>query len=209
MREAGGVRPRRGRNLKGRCLTFAEREDIAVAMARGESMRSIAARFGRSPSTISREVSRNGDPKGRYRASTAHAAAYERAGRPKPAKLAMNPVLRARVEHDLKRRYSPEQIAGRLRQEYPHDEGMWVSTETIYQFLYVQSRGALRRDLVRCLRTGRALRHPGVSPANARTASPTWSTCPSAPQKPVIAPFRATGKATSSSARGMPPRSAR
>jgi len=172
VREAGGVRPRRGRNLKGRCLTFAEREDIAVAMAGGESMRSIAARLGRSPSTISREVSRNSDPKGRYRASTAHAAAYERAGRPKPAKLAMNAVLRARVEHDLKKRYSPEQIAGRLRQEYPHDEGMWVSTETIYRSLYVQSRGALHRDLVRCLRTGRALRHPGRQPGQRKNRIP-------------------------------------
>jgi transposase, IS30 family len=85
------VRPRRGRNLKGRCLTFAEREDIAVALARGESMRAIAARLGRSPSTIGREVGRNSDPKGRYRATAAHAAAYERASRPKPARLATNP----------------------------------------------------------------------------------------------------------------------
>jgi transposase, IS30 family len=76
------------------------------------------------------------------------------------------------VEHDLKKRYSPEQIAGRLRQEYPHDEGMWVSTETIYQSLYVQSRGALRRDLVRCLRTGRALRHPGRQPGQRKNRIP-------------------------------------
>ena len=176
VREAGGVRPRRGRNLKGRCLRFAEREDIAVAIARGESMRSIAARLGRSPSTVSREVGRNSDAKGRYRATVAHAAGSERASRPKPARLATNPVLRARVEHDLTKKYSPEQIAGRLRQEYPNDEGMWVSTETIYQSLSVQSRGALRRDLARdlarCLRTGRALRHPGRQPGQRKNRIP-------------------------------------
>ena len=160
MREAGGVRPRRGRNLKGRCLSFAEREEIAVGRAAGESVRSIAARLGRSASTVSRELHRNADVKGRYRATTAHALAYERAGRPKPAKLTTNLALRAKVEADLAVRYSPEQIAGRLRREFPHDPEMWVSTETIYQSLYVQSRGALRRELTVCLRTGRAMRRP-------------------------------------------------
>jgi transposase, IS30 family len=156
----GGVRPRRGRNLKGRCLSFAEREEIALGRARGESVRGIAARLGRSPSTVSRELRRNAETGGGYRATTAHAAAYERAGRPKPAKLATNPVLRARVEADLDRRYSPEQIAGRLRTEFADDPEMRVCAETIYQALYVQSRGALRRDLTRCLRTGRAMRRP-------------------------------------------------
>jgi transposase, IS30 family len=158
---AGGVRPRRGRDLKGRCLTFAEREEIALARAGGESMRAIAARLGRSPSTISRELARNAGCAGQpYRATTAHALAYERAGRPKPSKLATNLALRKQVEQDLQRRYSPEQIAGRLRRRFPEDREMRVSTETIYQSLYVQSRGALRRDLARCLRTGRALRRP-------------------------------------------------
>jgi IS30 family transposase len=156
---AGGVRPRRGRDLKGRCLTFAEREEISIARAGGESMRSVARRLGRSPSTISRELARNGAGCS-YRATTAHALAYERASRPKPAKLAVNLVLRAKVEDDLRKRYSPEQIAGRLRQEFPQDQEMWVSPETIYQSLYVQSRGALNRDLTKCLRTGRALRRP-------------------------------------------------
>ena len=156
----GGVRPRRGRNLKGRCLSFAEREEIALARARGETMRAIARRLGRAPSTISRELKRNADRRG-YRATTAHALAYERASRPKPAKLASNLALRRVVEDDLRRRYSPEQIAGRLRRQFPDDREMWVSTETIYQSLYVQSRGALRRELTRCLRTGRALRKPG------------------------------------------------
>jgi len=166
------VRPRRGRNLQGRYLCFAEREDIALARAAGESMRSIAARLGRSPSTISRELGRNAEAPGRYRATSAHAAAWERAARPKPAKLATNLALRGKVEQYLGKRYSPEQIAGRLRVEFPDDPEMWVSTETIYQSLYVQSRGALRRELIRCLRTGRALRHPGRQPGQRKNRIP-------------------------------------
>jgi len=115
---SGGVRPRRGRDLKGRCLTFAEREEIAVSRAGGESMRSIARRLGRSPSTVSRELSRNSDRAGCYRATTAHAHAYVRASRPKPSKLAVTPRLRRQVEEDLSRRYSPEQIVGRLRRQF-------------------------------------------------------------------------------------------
>jgi transposase, IS30 family len=157
----GGVRPRRGRGLKGRCLSFAEREEIALAYARGETMRAIARRLGRSPSTISRELRRNADRDGGYRPTTAHARAFERASRPKPAKLATNLRLREIVQDDLRRRRSPEQIAGRLRRRFPDDREMWVSTETIYQSLYVQSRGALKRELTRYLRTGRALREPG------------------------------------------------
>jgi IS30 family transposase len=160
LAEAGGVRPRRGRGLRGRCLSFAEREEIALGRAAGESMRSIAVRLGRSPSTISRELERNIDRQGRYRATAAHALAYDRASRPKPAKLATNLTLRGKVERDLEKKYSPEQIVGRLRLEFPADPEMCVSTETIYQSLYVQSRGALRRELTACLRTGRALRRP-------------------------------------------------
>ena len=169
---AGGVRPRRGRNLKGRCLSFAEREEIAVGRAAGESLRSIAVRLGRSPSTISRELVLNADRHGCYRARTAHALAYDRASRPKPAKLATNLLLRGKVEQDLEKKYSPEQIAGRLRVEFPDDPEMWVSTETIYQSLYVQSRGALRRELTRCLRTGRALRRPSRKPGQRKNRIP-------------------------------------
>jgi IS30 family transposase len=160
LAEAGGVRPRRGRGLRGRCLTFAEREEIALGRAAGESMRSIADRLGRSPATISRELERNLDRQGRYRATAAHALAYGRASRPKPAKLVTNLVLREKVEQDLEKKYSPEQITGRLRREFPDDPEMRVSPETIYQSIYVQSRGALRRDLAVCLRTGRAVRRP-------------------------------------------------
>lgn len=119
LARCGGVRPRRGRNLKGRCLTFAEREDIAMRRSRGEGVREIASQVGRSPSTISRELHRNAERDGRYRASTAHALAYQRASRPKPAKLATNHELRDRVQSDLKKKRSPEQIAdpapGRVR----------------------------------------------------------------------------------------------
>ena len=166
-----GIRPRRGRDLKGRCLTFAEREEIAVGRAGGESMRAIAGRLGRSPSTISRELARNAGRAG-YRATAAHALAYQRASRPKPAKLHTNLKLRRQVEEDLCRRYSPEQIVGRLRRLFPDDPEMRVSPETIYQSLYVQSRGALRRDLTTCLRTGRALRRPGRQAGKRRNQIP-------------------------------------
>ena len=156
----GGVRPRRGRNLKGRCLTLAQREEIALGRARGDSIRAIAAIIGRSPSTVSRELRRNADGLGRYRATSAHALAYHRASRPKPAKLLTNLRLRGMVEADLAKKYSPEQIAGRLKVDFPDQPEMQVSTETIYQSLYVQSRGALKRDLTRYLRTGRAVRRP-------------------------------------------------
>jgi transposase, IS30 family len=164
IRAENGIRPRRGRDLKGRCLTFSEREEIALGRARGESLRVIARRLGRATSTVSRELSRNRDRGGEYRATVAHALAWQRAARPKPAKLLDNQRLREIVERLLERRYSPEQIAGRLRVQFPDDPEMWVSTETIYQSLYVTSRGALRRELTKCLRTGRALRHPGRKP---------------------------------------------
>lgn len=160
LAEAGGVRPRRGRDLKGRCLSFAQREEIAVLRGQGHSLRRIGVVIGRSASTVSRELRRNSVPGLPYRAASAHALAYERASRPKPAKLHTNTVLRAKVEEDPQKKYSPEQIAGRLRVEFPDEPEMQVSPETIYQSLYVQSRGALKRDLAACLRTGRALRQP-------------------------------------------------
>jgi transposase, IS30 family len=157
---AGGVRPRRRRGLKGRCLTLAQPEEIALGRARGDSVRAIAGLLGRSPSTVSRELRRNADGLGRYRATTAHALAYHRASRPKPARLVQNLELRGIVEADLAKKYSPEQIAGRLNVDFPDQPEMEVSTETIYQSLYVQSRGALKHELTRCLRTGRAVRRP-------------------------------------------------
>jgi transposase, IS30 family len=169
---AGGVRPRRGRGLKGRCLTLPQREEIALGRARGQSVRSIAAAIRRSPSTVSRELRRNADRLGGYRATTAHALAYARASRPKPAKLVTNLVLRGKVEADLAKKYSPEQISGRLKVDFPEQPEMQVSTETIYQSLYVQSRGALKRDLTRCLRTGRAVRRPSRKVAQRKNRIP-------------------------------------
>jgi len=178
-----GIRPRRGRNLKGRCLTFAEREEIAQGAASGESMRATARRLGRSPSTISRERARNADRCGEYRPSRAHARAWQRAARPKPAKLAVNLQLREFVEADLRHKYSPEQIAGRLRISYPEDPEMWVSTETIYQSLYVTSRGALKRELTACLRTGRTLRKPGRQTGQRRNRIPDMVNIAERPQE--------------------------
>ncbi len=170
---AGGVRPRRGRDLKGRCLTLAQREEIALGRARIESVRSIAAAIGRSPSTVSRELRGNTDGLGVYRATSAHALASARASRSKPAKLVTNLRLRGIVEDGLAMKYSPEQIAGRLKVDFPEQPEMQVSTETIYQSLYVQSRGALKHDLTRCLRTGgRSVGRRGRS-GNARTGSRT------------------------------------
>ena len=116
----------RGRDLVGRCLTFPEREEIALAHAGGEGVGQIARGLGRSASTISRELARNVEGTKSYRATTAHALAYQRASRPKPAKLATNLVLRAKVEKDLEKKYSSEQITGRLRVEFPDDPEMQV-----------------------------------------------------------------------------------
>jgi IS30 family transposase len=138
---------------------MAEREEISRGVAVGEPCRQIAARLGRSPSTVSRELTRNGGRR-RYRAQAADAAAFRRAQRPKAAKLVTQPRLRAVVEAKLALRWSPEQIAGWLPLAYPQDPVMRVSHETIYLSLFVQSRGALRRELQRCLRTGRVMRFP-------------------------------------------------
>jgi IS30 family transposase len=138
---------------------MAEREEISRGVAAGEPCRQIAARLGRAPSTVSRELARNGG-RHHYRAQAADAAAFRRAQRPKPAKLVLRPRLRVVVEAKLALRWSPQQIAGWLPLAYPSDPVMRVSHETIYLSLFVQSRGALRRELQRCLRTGRAMRYP-------------------------------------------------
>jgi IS30 family transposase len=141
-------------------LSVGEREEIAVGLAAGESLRAVAARLGRSPSTISREVARNSRGRRQYRALAAQGQAQWRAARPKTAKLAASAALRGWVQGKLAQRWSPEQISVMLEREFPEDLGMRVSHETIYQSIYVQGRGALRRELAVCLRTGRALRKP-------------------------------------------------
>lgn len=191
--------------LTGRYLSFHEREEIALMRAQGQSMRSIARRLERSPSTISRELRRNAATRcGRleYRASVAQWKSDLVAQRPKAAKLVVNDRLRDYVQdrlsgvvrtsagevvgpvgpdwkgrnkpHRRDRRWvtgwSPEQIARRLPVDFPQDESMRISHEAIYQALYVEGRGALKRELVSCLRTGRALRVP-----RARTRQTTWA----------------------------------
>ena len=152
----GGVKARR-RPRSSLRLSLEDREEIRVGLQAGDSFAQIARSIGRSASTVSREVNHNGGRR-RYRAVAADGAAYRRALRPKPAKLASIPALRALVEELLGQRWSPQQIAARLRLEFADDPRMQVSHETIYQSLFVQARGALRKDLARCLRSGRTRR---------------------------------------------------
>ena len=140
-------------------LSLVEREEISRGLASGESLRSIARRLNRAPSTISREVSGNDGPR-RYRACRADKAAVRRTRRPKPAKLAQCDRLRVVVEAKLELRWSPQQISGWLVEAFPDDPEMRVSHETIYLSLFVQARGALRKELTRYLRRGHATRRP-------------------------------------------------
>jgi transposase, IS30 family len=160
FRQAGGVKSNGPRPDSGRYLSVAEREEIAVGLAAGDSQREIAERLGRSPSTISREVRRNSRGRTAYRALAAQGQAQHRAGRPKAAKLAGNAGLRGLVAARLEQKWSPEQVSTWLRRQFPDRPEMQVSHETIYQSIYVQGRGALRRELAACLRTGRAVRKP-------------------------------------------------
>src|SRR5690349_15212535 len=194
FREAGGMPPstpaRSSGPPSGRYLSFAEREEVALWRAQGRGVREVARRLGRAASTVSRELRRNAATRGgglEYRATTAQWHAERAARRPKPAKLAANPALRAYVRDRLAgavvapggaavtwkgrrhgrrqhRRWasawSPRQISRRLRLDFPGDEAMRISHEAVYQSLYVRGRGALRRELTACLRTGRALRVP-------------------------------------------------
>ena len=190
FRDGGGMTPVSLSQPSGRYLSLSEREHIDLRWEDGAGVREIARELGRAASTVSRELRVNrlqayphksplpagarrrpgpapgtpgafGRVRVRYRAATAQAKAEARGRRPKPSKLAGNPQLQAFVQHKLSvEQWSPEQIAGRLIEEFPDDEAMRISHEAIYQALYVQGRGALRRELSTCLRTGRALRRP-------------------------------------------------
>jgi transposase, IS30 family len=154
-------------------LSFVEREEIACLRAAGGGVREIARQLDRDPATISRELRRVPSGRGKpYRASTAQADADVKAKRPKQAKLARNLVLRREVQTRLEQNHSPEQIAQRLRQDFPDDTEMRVSPETIYQSIYVQGRGGLRRELAKHLRTGRVLRKPRRRDAERRGRIP-------------------------------------
>ena len=158
IKDAGGVARRLEWDPSPARLSAAEREDIRSGLDDGDSFRVIAGRLGRAPSTISREVNANGGRRG-YQGWRAHRRANNLARRPKVAKLAGCHRLRAQVETWLEDElWSPTQIAAQLRIDFPDDPIMRVSPETIYQSLYVQGRGALRKELAACLRTGRAVR---------------------------------------------------
>ena len=164
---SGVVRPTR-RVRTARHLTLVEREEISRGVAAGESVRSIAVGLSRSASTVSRELARNGG-RGRYRAHQADRRAWDRARRPQSCKLADNSRLRREVEDKLRLRWSPQQIAGWLKDAYSGDEEMHVSHETIYLTLFVQARGGLKRELAQHLRTRRANRRPkGAKPSSGK-----------------------------------------
>jgi IS30 family transposase len=163
----GGIVPVKHKRAS-RALRLAEREEISRGIAAGDSLRRIAARLQRPVCTVSRELSRNG---GRcaYRASEADASAWQRAGRPKRCRLAANAALRYVVAGKLGAKWSPEQIAGWLKEEFPTDAEMRVSHETIYRTLFMQARGALKKELIAHLRTAKRLRRPnGVVRSNGR-----------------------------------------
>ena len=152
----GGIRPQPRRRSR-RALSLSEREEISRGIASKQSIRSIAVGLGRSPSTVSREIRRHGGYDD-YRASVADEEAWNRARRPKRCRLARDPRLRRAVARKLRRNWSPEQIAGWLKRAYPEDESYYVSHETIYRSLFVQTRGVLKKELLRHLRSRRTIR---------------------------------------------------
>jgi IS30 family transposase len=156
LAETGGIRPR-SRSRSRLALTLAEREEISRGLVAGRSLRAIAASLGRAPSTVSREINRN-EGRRRYRATRADQAAWDRARRPKTCKLVENRALARIVARKLKGLWSPEQIAGWLKYMYPDDENFQVSHETIYKSLFIQARGALKKELLQHLRRTRVMR---------------------------------------------------
>ena len=155
----GGIRPALRRRSR-LALTLSERETISRGLAADRSARSIARQLGRAPSTVSREIQRNGG-RDRYRAAGADRRAWARARRPKRCKLARYRWLRRLVAGKLRRNWSPEQIAGWLKRSYPRQESYQVSHETIYRSLFVQARGVLKKELMSHLRSQRRMRRPG------------------------------------------------
>jgi IS30 family transposase len=156
LAETGGIQPAQRRRSR-LALTLAEREEISRSVATGQSIRSVAMRLGRAPSTISREIMRNGGQEC-YRASQADQAAWDRGRRPKTCSLAENRSLAHVVAGKLQLLWSPEQIAGWLKRTYPDDETFQVSHETIYRSLFIQARGVLKKELLQHLRRTRAMR---------------------------------------------------
>jgi len=189
IRVAGGIRPVIPQRPP-RALSAAEREEISRGLAAGQSLRCIAARLGRAASTVSREVTRNGGRR-RYRAGVAEQEAMARRRRPKPSKLATCPALRQAVQDMLEQRWSPGQIAGWLRDEHPDDQEWWVSHETIYRSLFVQSKGALKRQLTVHLRSRRTVRKPGSHNRSRGTGKGQITNMVNISQRPAEADDRA------------------
>ena len=156
LARTGGIRPPENRRSS-LALTLAEREEISRGVVAGVSLRSIAASLGRAPSTVSREISRNGGRR-HYRANKADQAAWDRAHRSKTCKLAQNRALARIVASKLQLEWSPRQIAGWLKRTFPDDETYQVSHETIYRTLFIQARGALKKELLQHLRRTRGMR---------------------------------------------------
>ncbi len=156
LSQTGGIRPAQRKRSR-LALTLAEREEISRGVVAGRSMRSMARSLGRAPSTVSREIRRNGGRRC-YRANQADKSAWDRAQRPKRCKLVENRRLARIVEQQLKRLWAPEQIGGWLKYAYPDDENDQVSHETIYKSLFIQARGALKKQLLQHLRKTRAMR---------------------------------------------------
>jgi len=152
----GGIMPA-SRTRSPRSLSLTEREEISRGLAAGESLRQIAAKLKRPPSTISREIGRNSG-KGGYRAVEADSKTWTRAQRPKPCRLATQPLLQTLVANKLRLDWSPEQIAGWLKQAYPEEPQMQISHETLYQSLFIQARGVLKKELMQHLRSRRMMR---------------------------------------------------
>ena len=155
LREWGGIAPPE-RHRNARVLTLGEREEISRGLSAGESIREIAGRLNRAPSTVSRELRRNGGGEG-YRAAGADGRAWNCARRPKQCKLAIHPRLRRLVAAKLSLQWSPEQISGWLSQQHPGEDAMNVSHETIYRSLFVQTRGVLKKQLQEHLRSRRVI----------------------------------------------------
>ena len=156
LRKNGGIEPRHRRRARA-ALSLQDREEISRGLSRGDSCRSIAERLGRAPSTVTREVAKNGGAQ-RYRAAKADARAWSQSLRPKKCKLSTHVRLQRVVAEKLKSDWSPEQIAGWLRETFSDDEAMQVSHETIYRTLFIQARGVLKKELVKHLRTRRLMR---------------------------------------------------
>ena len=172
LAKAGGVNPTKTTEPSGgRYLRFEEREEIMRLQASGMGVREIAREIDRNPSTVSRELKRAAGVRG-YRASMAQTHADRGRRGPRNAKLATNLRLRREVQRRLEGRDSPEQIAGRLKIDFPDEPEMWVSAETIYQSLYIQASGGLKRELTEYLRTGRSMRKPRRAPGYRRTRIP-------------------------------------